>query len=143
MRELSFFNFFCYYWLSFHNHECFCIGSSPNFCWLFALVFSLGCVYLCSHLPCTFVGCVPIHDFLFIRSFYLHALLMTLHHRLEQINVLLKFYFFFFFFISLVFLVYLHIYVFFLYVMCFCVFLMCFCISFLICLVYFVCMFVS
>jgi hypothetical protein len=25
------------------------------FGWLFAFVFSLGCVYLCSHLPCTFV----------------------------------------------------------------------------------------
>ncbi len=40
-----------------------CIGSSPYFCWLFAFVFSLGCVYLCSHLPCTFDGCIPILDF--------------------------------------------------------------------------------
>jgi hypothetical protein len=28
-----------------------CIGSLPDFCSLFAFVFSLGCVYLCSHLP--------------------------------------------------------------------------------------------
>ncbi len=42
----------------------FCIGSLLDFCWLFAFVFSLGCVYLCSHLPYTFDGWVPILDFL-------------------------------------------------------------------------------
>jgi hypothetical protein len=35
----------------------------PDFCWLFAFVFSLGCVYVCFHLPCTFDGWVPILDF--------------------------------------------------------------------------------
>jgi len=30
-----------------------CIGFLPYFCWLFAFVFSLGCVYLCFWLPCT------------------------------------------------------------------------------------------
>jgi hypothetical protein len=40
-----------------------CIRSLPDFCWLFAFVFSLGCVYLCSHSPCTFNGLVPILDF--------------------------------------------------------------------------------
>jgi len=33
------------------------------------LFFSLGCVYLCSHLPCTFDGWVPILDFLFTGFF--------------------------------------------------------------------------
>jgi hypothetical protein len=33
------------------------------------LFFSLGCVCLCSHLPCTFDGWVPILDFLFNRFF--------------------------------------------------------------------------
>jgi hypothetical protein len=37
--------------------------SLPDFCWLFAFVFSLGCVYLCSHLSCTFDGWVLILDF--------------------------------------------------------------------------------
>jgi len=32
-------------------------------CWLFAFVFSLGSVYLCSHLPCTFDGWVAILNF--------------------------------------------------------------------------------
>ncbi len=48
-----------------------CIGFLPDFCWLFAFVFSLGCVYLCSHLPCTFVGWVPILWFLFIGFFFI------------------------------------------------------------------------
>jgi hypothetical protein len=42
-----------------------CIGSLLDFRWLFAFVFSLGCVYLCSHLACTFDGWVPILDFYF------------------------------------------------------------------------------
>ncbi len=54
----------CYRWLSFHSHE-----SSLHrvftfyFRWLFAFAFSLGCVYLCSHLLCTFDRWVPILDF--------------------------------------------------------------------------------
>jgi hypothetical protein len=40
-----------------------CIGSLHDLCWLIAFVFSLGCVSLCSHLPCTFNGWVPILDF--------------------------------------------------------------------------------
>ncbi len=39
------------------------IHSLLDFCWLYAFVLSLGCVYLCSHLPCTFDGWVPILDF--------------------------------------------------------------------------------
>jgi len=31
-----------------------CIRLLPYFCWLFDFVFSLGCVYLHSHLHCTF-----------------------------------------------------------------------------------------
>ncbi len=53
----------CYHWLSFHRHESSLHGSLHDICWLFAFVFSLGCVYLCSYLPCTFVGWVPILDF--------------------------------------------------------------------------------
>jgi hypothetical protein len=47
-----------------------CIGFSPFFffCLFLAFVFSLGCVYLCSHLPCTFDGWVPILDF-YLQSF--------------------------------------------------------------------------
>jgi hypothetical protein len=44
-----------------------CTRSLSDFCWLFAFVFSLGCVYLYSHLPCTFNGWVSILDF------YLHG----------------------------------------------------------------------
>jgi len=40
-----------------------CIGFLHDFCWFFAFVFSSGCVYLCSHLPCTFAGWIPILDF--------------------------------------------------------------------------------
>jgi hypothetical protein len=36
---------------------------------LFAFVFSLGCVYLCFHLPCTFDGWVPILDFYLLGFF--------------------------------------------------------------------------
>jgi hypothetical protein len=37
--------------------------SLPEFCSLFAFVFALACVYLCSHLSCTFDGWVLIFDF--------------------------------------------------------------------------------
>jgi hypothetical protein len=57
-----------------------CIISLPNFCWLFACVFSLGCVYLCSHLPCTFDGWVPILDF------YLQGFSSTWLSVWKQIN---------------------------------------------------------
>jgi hypothetical protein len=40
------------------------------FCWLFAFVFSLGYVYLCSYLPCTFAGWVPILEFYFKGFFF-------------------------------------------------------------------------
>jgi len=58
---------FCYYWLSFCSHESSLhrVFFKPDFCWLFGFVFSLGCVYLCSHLPCTFDGWVPFLDFHF------------------------------------------------------------------------------
>jgi hypothetical protein len=42
----------------------------PDFCWLFAFVLSLGCVYLCSRLPCTFDGWVPILEFLCTGFFF-------------------------------------------------------------------------
>jgi hypothetical protein len=53
----------CYCLLSFRSH-----GSSLHkvfiyFGSLFTFVFSLGCLYMCSHLPCTFTGWVPILDF--------------------------------------------------------------------------------
>jgi hypothetical protein len=41
----------------------FCIGFLPGFCCFFVFDFLLGCVYLCFHLPCTFVRWVPILDF--------------------------------------------------------------------------------
>jgi hypothetical protein len=41
----------------------FSIGFLFDFCCLFVFVFSLGCVYLCFHLPCTFNGWVPILGF--------------------------------------------------------------------------------
>ncbi len=57
---------FCYHSLSFHNHESYLYRVFMFFCRLFAFVFvSLGCVYLCSHLFCTFDGWVPIFDFYF------------------------------------------------------------------------------
>jgi hypothetical protein len=70
--------------LSFHTHESslhrvftFCIVSLPYFCWLFAFVLSLGCVYLCSHLPCAFDGWLPILDyylqgFTSLRPIFIH-----------------------------------------------------------------------
>jgi hypothetical protein len=45
-----------------------CTRSLPEFCSLFAFVFSLACVYLSSHLPCTFDGWVAILDF-YLRGF--------------------------------------------------------------------------
>jgi hypothetical protein len=59
--------FLCYCWLLFHEfslHKVFIY-----FCSLFAFVFSLGCVYLCSHLSCTFAGWVPILDF-YLQGFF-------------------------------------------------------------------------
>ncbi len=42
-----------------------------DFCWLIAFVFfSLGCVYLCSHLSCTFDEWVLILDFFIYRVFF-------------------------------------------------------------------------
>ncbi len=43
----------------------FCIVSLLDFVDCLFLFFSLGCVYLCSHLPCTFDECVTIFDFCF------------------------------------------------------------------------------
>ncbi len=60
-----FLNLLCYIDCHFVVMSSFCIGSLLDFCGLFAFVFFLGCVYLCSHLPCTFTfdGWVPILDF--------------------------------------------------------------------------------
>jgi hypothetical protein len=46
-----------------------CIEFLPYFCKLFAFVFFLGSLYLCSHLPCTFDGWVPFLDFFYIHGF--------------------------------------------------------------------------
>ncbi len=66
----------CYCWSSFHKHGSnklvtmglICIEFLCDFCWLLAFVFSLGCVYMCFHLPCTFDGWVPILEF-YIQGF--------------------------------------------------------------------------
>ncbi len=44
------------------------IGFLLYFCLLFAFVFLLGCVFLCSLSPCTFEGWVPVLDF-YIHGF--------------------------------------------------------------------------
>ncbi len=49
----------CYGWLSFCSMSPLCIGSLPDFCWLFVFVFSLGCVYLCSHFALYFCSMGP------------------------------------------------------------------------------------
>ncbi len=64
-----------------------CTGALPYFCWLFAFVFSLGCVYLCSHLPCTFAGWVPILDFyLWGFSSSLSPSITTIAHHIPMWN---------------------------------------------------------
>jgi len=65
--------FLCYHWLSFRNYESFLhrVFILFYFCWLFTFVFSLGCVYLCSLLPCTFDEWVPILDF-YLHGFFSH-----------------------------------------------------------------------
>jgi len=60
----------CYCYCYFLVMSPLCIWSLSDFCWLFAFVFSLGCVYLCSLLPCIFDGWVLILDF------YLHNFLL-------------------------------------------------------------------
>ncbi len=60
---------FCYVDCHFIIMSPLCTRSLPDFCWLFAFVFSLGCVYLCSHLPCSFDGWVPILDF-YLQGFF-------------------------------------------------------------------------
>jgi hypothetical protein len=55
-----------------------CIGSLPDFCWLFVFVFSLGCVYLCAQLPCAFDGWVPILDF-YLQGFSSSSSLVLLY----------------------------------------------------------------
>jgi hypothetical protein len=66
----------CYHWLSFRSCvHTLCIRSLSDFilfCCLFAFVFSLGCVFLYFHLPCTFDGC-----FLFLIFIYRVFLLYT------------------------------------------------------------------
>jgi hypothetical protein len=47
----------------------------PDFSRLFAFVFTLDCVYLCSLLPCTFDGWVPILWFLFTWVFFLQVVI--------------------------------------------------------------------
>jgi hypothetical protein len=45
-----------------------CIGFFPYFMLIVFFVFSSGCVYSCSHLPCTFDEWVSILDF-YIQGF--------------------------------------------------------------------------
>ncbi len=64
INESSFvLSFLCYVDCHFIAMSPLCISSLLDFCWYFAFVFSLGCLYLCFHLPCTFDGWVPILDF--------------------------------------------------------------------------------
>jgi hypothetical protein len=63
----------CYHWLSFRNHE-----SSLHRVFTWFVFFSLGCVYLCCHLLCTFDGWVLIlvfylHGFSFSQLHCMHA----------------------------------------------------------------------
>jgi hypothetical protein len=59
-----------------------CIGFLPYFCRFFVLVFSLGCVYLCSHLPCTFDIWVSILDiYIYIYMVFLFLKLKFFHHK--------------------------------------------------------------
>jgi hypothetical protein len=72
----------CYRWSSFHNHRSLlAYGFFLIFCQLF-FVFTLGCVYSCSHLPCTFDGWVPVLDF-FIHGFssFLKTTLLKSHPK--------------------------------------------------------------
>jgi len=59
-----------------------CVGFLPYFCRLFVLVFSLGCVYLCLHLPCTFDIWVFILDiYIYIYRVFLLLKLKFFHHK--------------------------------------------------------------
>jgi hypothetical protein len=73
------------------------IGFLPYFCRLFAFVFSLGCVYLCSHLPRTFDGWILvldfyIHDFfdgwVLVLDFYIHDFSSFDHTTLRTLSKL-------------------------------------------------------
>jgi len=57
---------FCYCWSSFHDFGSYFAKGFLflSFCWLFVLIFSLGCVYSCFYLPCTFDRWVFVLDFL-------------------------------------------------------------------------------
>jgi len=59
----------CYHWLSFCGHESFLHRVFTWFLLIACFYFSVSCVYLCFHLPCTFDGWVPILDFYF-RGFF-------------------------------------------------------------------------
>jgi hypothetical protein len=66
-----------------------CIGSLSDFilfCWLFAFVFSLGCVFLYFHLPCTFDGCFSSLIFIY-RVFLLYTKTLTYTNILNLILV--------------------------------------------------------
>ncbi len=60
----------CYCWLSYRSHE---YTLHRVFTWFLLIVFSLGCVYLCCHLTCTFVGWVLILDF-YLQGFSSYSL---------------------------------------------------------------------
>jgi hypothetical protein len=60
-----------------------CTRYLPEFCSLFAFVFSLACVYLCSHLPCTFDGWFSILDF-YLQGFSSSKLFNVKYILLEK-----------------------------------------------------------
>jgi hypothetical protein len=58
----------CYRWLSFHSRESSLLRVFTCFL-LIVTFFSLGCVYMCSFLPCTFDGSFP--SLIFIYKIFL------------------------------------------------------------------------
>jgi hypothetical protein len=65
-------------WIKTYNHLS---AFTWFFCWLFAFVFPLGCVYLCSHLPCVllldgFPSLIFIYRVFFLFFFLQHLLVL-------------------------------------------------------------------
>jgi hypothetical protein len=62
-----------------------CQGIFLIFCWLFAFVFSLGCVYLCFHLPCTFDGWIPSLIFIYKVFLFQELIKIRSHNKHSKI----------------------------------------------------------
>jgi len=67
-----------------------CMGLLPFFIILFAFVFSLGCVYLCFHLPSTFDGWVHVLVFYIYWVFFLNSIIRLLHEVCSKTTSPLK-----------------------------------------------------